>query len=208
MADPSEPARTTRVRARRNLRLVAIGVLAICVGGLGAAWLYSSLSGAQSVVMVTRTVYRDQVITDADLGVVALPSAPGIETVPGESLAAVVGQTALTDLVAGSVLSPRSFGAPAVEAGASRLGLRLAPGRLPASELPPGTPVLLVAVSRDTSEPPPGASVVGRIASLATELPDGATLIDVSVPREQAERVARLAAADQLVVVRQPETER
>ena len=208
MADPSETARATRVRARRNLRLVAIGVLAICVGGLGAAWLYASVSGAQSVVTVTRTVYRDQPITEADLGVVWLPSTPGIETVPGERLAAVVGQTALTDLVAGSVLSPRSYGAPAVEPGTARLGLRLAPGRLPASELPPGTPVLLVAVSRDAAAPPPGASVMGRIASLGTDLPDGATLIDVSVPQEQAERVARLAAGDQLVVVRQPETQR
>lgn len=196
------------MRSRRNLRLVAIGVLAICVGGLGAAWLYSSVAGANSVISVTRTVYRDQLITEADLGLVWLPSAPGLETVPGAQLEQVVGQTAHTDLVAGSVLSPRSFGAPAVEAGMSRLGLRLAPGRMPSSDLPPGTPVLLVAVSRESTQPPPGASVPAKVASGATALPDGATLIDVSVPQEQAEWVARLAASDQLVVVRQPGSQR
>lgn len=208
MSDVSEPTRATRVRPRRNLRLVAVGVLGMCLSGLGAAWLYSTAATGSSVVSVTRTVHRDQLITEADLGLVWLPSAPGIETVPGERLTEVVGQTAQTDLVAGSVLSPRSFGAPAVEVGTSRLGLRLAPGRLPASQLPPGTPVLLVAVSRDAAEPPPGASVVGRVASVGVTLPDGATLIDVSVPQEQAERVARLAAGDQLVVVRQPEGQR
>ncbi len=208
MAEPSESARASRVRTRRNLRLVAVGVLAMCLSGLGAAWLYSSAAGGSSVVGVTRTVYRGQLITDADVGLVWLPSTPGIGTVPGERLAEVIGQTAQTDLVVDSVLSPHSFGAPVVELGTSRLGLRLAPGRLPSTELPPGTPVLLVAVVRDSAEASPGPSVTGRIASTATTLPDGATLIDVSVPQEQAERVARLAAGDQLVVVRQPEGQR
>jgi hypothetical protein len=172
------------------------------------AWLYSSVADARSVVSVARTVYRGQLITEADLGVMSLPAAPGLETVPGDQVDQVVGQTAHADLVAGSVLSPRSFGAPVVEAGTARLGLRLAPGRMPSSELPPGTPVLLVAVARDGGEVPAGASVTGRVAAVAVELPDGASLLDVSVPQERAEWVARLAAGDQLVVVRQAEAQR
>ena len=203
MADPIDDARNPRARSRRDVRLIAIGVLAVCLSGLGAVWLYSSATDATSVVTVLRTVHRDQVITDADVGVISVPSVPGLETVPAEQLGVVVGQSAHTDLVAGSLLSPRSFGPPVVSAGMAQLGLRLSPGRVPSTELPPGTPVLLVAVARDGGEPPDAPSVLATVSSLTTEQPDGSTLLDVDVPQEHAERVARLAAGDQLVVVRQ-----
>lgn len=203
MADPIEDARNPRVRPRRDVRLIAIGVLAVCLSGLGAMWLYSSVTDASPVVTVLRSVPRDQVITAADVGLVSVPAVPGLETVPAERLAEVVGQSAHTDLVAGSLLSPRSYGPPVVRAGMAQLGLRLSPGRVPSTALPPGTPVLLVAVARDGGTPPDAPSVQAVIASAGIEQPDGSTLLDVDVPQEQAERVARLAAADQLVVVRQ-----
>ncbi len=203
MADPIAEARTARARPRRDLRLIAIGVLAVCLSGLGAVWLYSSATDATSVITVLRTVHRDQVITAADVGLASVPSVPGLETVPAEQLADVVGQSAHTDLVAGSLLSPRSFGPPVVGVGMAQLGLRLSPGRVPSTAMPPGTPVLLVAVARDGGEPPDAPSVLAKVASLGTEQPDGSTLLDVDVPQEHAERVARLAASDQLVVVRQ-----
>lgn len=204
MTDTAAPLQASPLRARRNVRLITAGVLAICLGGLGAAVLYANLADARSVIAVTRTVYRDQQITADDLAVTSLTPTPGLETVSAERIADVVGQTALTDLTAGSVLSPRSFGEPPVEAGVSRLGLKLAPGRMPAMPLPPGTEVLLVAVARDGGDPPEGASVTGRVASSASNLPDGSAVVDVTVPQAEAERVARLAAGDQLVVVRQP----
>ncbi|MCA0250853.1 MAG: SAF domain-containing protein [Actinobacteria bacterium] len=204
MAEPMTDARAPRVRPRRDLRLIAIGVLAICLGGLGAMWLYSAVTDVASVIAVTRTVHRDQIIAAEDLDVIAVPAVPGLTTVSADLFDQVVGRTAHLDLAAGSLLTPRSYGEPIVEAGRSQLGLRLAPGRIPAGELPAGTEVLLVAVSRDGSEPPTGASVLARVSFTGPEQPDGSVLLDVDVPREHAEYVARLAAADQLVVVREP----
>lgn len=206
MADGSPV--TGPLRARRNLRWITAGVLAICLGGLGAALLYGNLSSAHSVVTVKRTVYRDRLITAADLGVTSVVPAAGVDTVPAEEIEAVVGRTAHYDLTEGSLLTPRSFGEPLVEVGSVRLGLRLAAGRMPSAPMPPGTEVLLVPVGRDGGEPPAGPSVVGRVATMASELPDGASVVDVSVAAGEAERVARLAAADQLVLVRQPGGER
>lgn len=203
MADTIDELRHTRVRPRRDLRLLAIGVLAICLSGLGAVWLYSSATDASSVVTVLHTVHRDQIITAADVGLVSVPRVPGLETVAAERLDQVIGQTAHADLVEGALLSPRSFGPPIVAAGMAQLGLRLAPGRVPSSPLPPGTSVLLVAVALDGSDPAPGPSVLASVAALGIVQPDGATLLDVNVPVEHAERVARLAAGDRLVVVRQ-----
>jgi hypothetical protein len=203
MADSVDDIRHTRTRPRRDLRLIAIGVLAVCLSGLGAVWLYSSVTDAASVVTVLRSVHRDQVITEADLGLVSMPTVPGLETVPAARLAEVIGQSAQTDLVAGSLLSPRSFGPPVVRAGMAQLGLRLTPGRVPATALPPGTAVLLVAVAKDGGEPPDAPSVPATVAAVGAVQPDGSTLLDVDVPQDHAEQVARLAANDQLVVVRQ-----
>jgi len=194
----------SQVRNRRNLRWMAVGVLAVCLGGLGAALLYGNLSNAHTVVVVKRTVYRDQVITAADLGATSAVPALGVETLSSDQLDTVVGRTALSDLVEGSLLSPRSYGEPVVEAGSVRIGLRLAAGRLPSAAMPPGTEVLLVPVGRDGAEPPAGASVAARISTAAAVLPDGASIVDVSVPAAEGERVVRLAANEQLALVRLP----
>lgn len=191
------------VRARHNLRWLAAGVLAVCLGGLGAALLYTNLSDAHSVITIKRTVYRDQVITEADLGVTSAMPAAGVEWVPAEQMDEVLGRTARYDLTEGTLLSPRAYGAPIVEVGSVRIGLRLAAGRMPSAHMPPGTQVLLVPVGRDGGVPPAGPSVVGQVTSEASVLPDGASLVDVGVAAAEAERVARLAAADQLVLVRQ-----
>ncbi len=64
MGDSTRPA----IRARRNVGWIAAGVLAICLGGLGAALLYANLSSAASVITIKHSVYRDQVISADDFG--------------------------------------------------------------------------------------------------------------------------------------------
>jgi hypothetical protein len=176
--------------------------MAICLGGLGAALLYVNLSGAASVITIKRTVYRDQVISADDLAITALAAPPGVETVPGDRLGDIVGKTALTDLGAGGLLSPRAFGDPVMATGAVRVGLRLEPGRLPSSQLPPGTSVQLVPVAREGTAVPSGPSVAAVTASAPQVQTDGSTLIDVTVAAAAGERIAQLAAAGQLSIIR------
>jgi hypothetical protein len=196
------------VRTRRDLRWIAAGVLAMCLGGLGAALLYANLSSAASVIVIKHTVYRDQVITADDLGITSLAPPPGVETVPVSQLGEVIGKTALTDLVEGGLLSPRSFGEPVVAIGAVRVGLRLEPGRLPNSTLTAGTGIQLVPVGRDGGDPPSGQSVAATVASVPLAQADGSTLIDVTVSQAAGERVAQLAAAGELAVIRLPTASR
>ena len=192
----------TAIRARRNLRWITGGVLAICLGGLGAALLYGNLSSATPVITIKHTVYRDQLITADDLAITSLAPPPGLETVPAERLADIVGRTALTDLCEGGLLSLHSFGDPPVAAGAVQVGLRLEAGRLPSSALPPGTGVQLVPVGRDGAAAPAGGSVPAMIASMPQFQADGSALLDVAVSADVGERVAQLAAADQLALIR------
>lgn len=205
MSDAS-PLSATAVRPRRNLRWVALGVLAICLGGLGSAFLYLQLADAHAVVRVTRTIYRGEVVQASDLDAITLGAAVGLRTVPATEAASLIGQTALTDLPSGSLLVPGSLGPPEVESGVTRIGLKLAPGRLPISPLPAGTPILLVAVAKDTQSEPDGASVIAEVATAPSSQTDGSLVLDVSVPAAQAERIARLAALDLIVVVRRAVT--
>lgn len=193
------------VRTRRNVRWLAAGVLSVCLGGLGAALLYANASSATPVITIKRTVYRDQVITADDLGISSLAAPIGVEAVPAERLKQIVGRTATIDLARGGLLSPDSYGDPVVPAGAVRLGLRLEPGRLPNTNLLPGTSVLLVPVAREDGSFPGGASVAATTASVPQLQPDGSSLFDVNVAHNAGERLARLASSGQLAVIRLPQ---
>ncbi len=190
------------VRPRLDLRWIAAGILAVCLGGLGAALLYANLSGAASVVIIKNTVLRDQTIRADDLGITSANAPLGVQTVPAEALGDIVGKTAITDLVAGGLLSPQSVGDPVVASGTVRLGLRLEAGRIPVGDLPPGTSIRLVPVAGDAGNQPSGNSVNAVVASVPQRLDDGSTLLDVTVADHLGDRVARLAAANQLALVR------
>lgn len=87
--------------------------------------------------------------------------------------------------------------------GSSRVGLRLAPGRFPTTDLRPGTTVLVVALPAQggaVAEELP-ASVPATLVGDAGTQPDGSTLFALAVPSASAELVARLAAADRVALV-------
>ncbi len=196
------------VRARLDLRWLVAGVLAMCVGGLGAALLYANASSATPVITIKRTVYRDQMIAAEDLGVISLAVPIGVDVVAADQLAEIVGKTAIIDLPAGGLLTPAEFGEPVVPAGSARLGLRLEAGRLPISAMEPGASVLLVPVGRDGGEPPSGGSVPATIATIPRQQTDGSTVVDITLAAAEGSRVAQLAAAGQLAVLRVPGTKR
>ena len=204
MAEPT----LRSVRSRLDLRWLVAGVLALCVGGLGAALLYANASSATPVITIKRTVYRDQIITTEDLGVISLAVPIGLDTVAGDRLAEIVGKTAIIDLPAGGILTTAEFGEPVVAPGSVRLGLRLEAGRLPGSAVEPGASVLLVPVGRDGGEAPSGGSVPATIATTPRPQTDGSTVVDVTVSADEGTRVAQLAAAGQLSVLRVPGSKR
>lgn len=204
MAEPT----LRSVRSRLDLRWLVAGVLAVCVGGLGAALLYANASSATSVIAIKRTVYRDQIITAEDLGVISLAVPIGLDSVSADRLAEIVGKTAIIDLPAGGILTPAEFGEPVVPEGKVRLGLRLDAGRLPTSAVEPGAAVLLVPVGRDGGVPPSGGSVPATIATTPRQQTDGSSVVDLTLAAADGVRVAQLAAAGQLAVLRVPGAKR
>ncbi|NNG20473.1 hypothetical protein HJ590_13040 [Naumannella sp. ID2617S] len=204
---PGEPG---RVRTRRQPRWIAAGLLAIALGGLGAALLWQQLVTTTEAVVVSHRIPRGEVIRSGDLRSVDVGSTVGVSTVPAAEIPALVGKRALVELPEGALLAKGSVGTPSLDRGASQVGLKLAPGRLPTGDLPVGTPVRLVPLEDPRKQPgqpasgPPVPVVTATVAAPPRTGPDGvAVLVDVRVDQSLAQQVAELAAAERLALVKE-----
>ena len=214
-----------QLRARRSPKLVAVGVLAIVLGALGAAALYSAANDEAGAVTVTRHIPRGTEIAADDLAVVQVPAGFAVDTLHADDLDSLVGSTALTDLPAGSFPLSSHVGEDPLPEGQALVGFRMSHGQLPVSPMPSGTTIQLVDLS--TTAPAPAdqapaesapapqpaaapsstAPMQAVVAVAPTMLDDGASFtLDVLVALEHAEQVAQLAAAGELalVVVKEP----
>lgn len=202
--DTSLPARPegVQLRARRSPRLIAIGVLCVCLGGLGAAYLYGTVTRSQQVVMVAQTVQRGEVIDRADLAIVTIGAAPGVRTVSANQLDDVVGKSALLDLAQGSLLVGEAVGSPLIVANTSQVGLKLPAGRIPTGLLPASSNIILVEIEADKTTP--GRVFQGSLIAAPVSLGDGQTyVVDVRVASDIAPIVAVLAAQERIALIRQ-----
>lgn len=197
------------VRARRSPRWIVLGILLTCLGILGSWFLYAEVSGSHSVVIVANTLHRGVEVTRADLTTVTIGSAPGVETVDATELESLIGQRASVDVAAGSLLPPGALADELVPAvGHSVVGVRLPDGRAPAGHLVPGGAVRLVEVP-GTSESEPTESpdfVIDAVVVDTSPGADGLSLqVNVEVEKTQAAVVARLAAQERIVVIKEAE---
>ncbi|MDA8438069.1 MAG: SAF domain-containing protein [Propionibacterium sp.] len=199
----SHPAEV-RLRARRSPRLIALGILVAALGGLGGAALLTTSTHTRSVLVMARPVARGDLIEASDLAVATIGPAPGVRTVPASDLSRLVGRTARVDLPAGSLPGPDAAGDPLVPADYAQVGLRLEAGRLPVSELPPGTAIQLVPVSATAGDPAPDVTPVRAVVVQPARGTDtgSAMVLDVAVPSDKAVEVAQLAARGEVAVVR------
>jgi hypothetical protein len=206
--DQSSPDLTTgRLRARRQPKWIAAGVLAICLGGLGAAVLYTEAAQSSDVVILTRSVPRGEIVQASDFTVARVGSLTGVSYVSGSAIPGLVGRTALVDLPNGSLLPADSVGTPALVSGSAQVGLKLMPGRIPTGELPQGTPVVLVPLEDTRIAPGQDAALLEPIPATVLTPPrtgsDGvAILLDVRVAVDRSDEVAVLAATDRVALVK------
>jgi len=191
-----------RARPRRSPKLIAIGVLCACLGGLAAAFAWTNLSTAQTVVVAQRAVTRGEVIEPGDFGLADISTAPGVAVVPGDRLAGLIGQEALVDLPVGSLVGPQAVGRLSVPAGEAVVGLKLAAGRSPVGPLPYGTTVILVEIVADDEASTDPWTVRAMVVTASVVGTDGSVLVDVSLPESDALRATTFAARGDLAIMR------
>ena len=197
-----------RLPGRRNPRWIALGVVAICLGGLLAYAVYARVSTETRVLAVTSTVYRGEVVEAADLTTVVLHGDPPGPTVAAADQASVLGKRAVFDLPSGALLAPGSLAASALpDTGRSVVGLRLATGRAPASLLVPAAPVRIVALPAPANgtgakDALVGKTYAGRVVGANPGADGTSTVVDVEVDAGQAPTIASLGAQDRIALVR------
>lgn len=196
--DVTEPSTTrpegVQLRARRNPRLIALGVLLIVLGALGTAALYTTATHHRQAVAMANDVTRGREIRPSDLTVRELPSDQE-EGIDPQKMNDLVGKRALLDLPAGSFPTEQRLGDRSFPPGNVTLGLKFGPGKMPNTPLVPGQKIQLIGLTGKNT-------TTAVVAALPEKLADGATwLLDVSLPLEDAPAVAALAAVDQLVLI-------
>lgn len=204
---PTTPA-PPRLPGRRNPRWIALGVLAICLGGLLAYAVYARVSTETRVLTVASTVYRGEVVDAGDLTTVVVHGDPPGPVVRATDQDSVVGRRAVFDLPAGSLVAPGSLADVALpDTGRSVVGLRLATGRAPASLLVPSAPVRIVALpapatGTGTKDALVGKTYAGRVVGSTPGADGTSTVVDVEVDAGQAPTIASLGAQDRIALVR------
>ena len=197
-----------RLPSRRNPKWIALGVVAVCLGGLLSYVSYARVATESAVVAMTSTVYRGEVIDAGDLTSVTLSGDPRVPTIAADLAPTLVGQRAAYDLVGGSLVAPTAVTAAAVPtAQRAVVGMKLAGGRAPADFLVPGAPVRLVALppvdaQPGARDPYAGKTFAARTVSSVPGPDAGSLFVDVDVPAAQAPTIAMLAAQERLSVVR------
>ena len=202
-ATESTPA-PPRVPGRRNPKWIALGVVALCLGGLLSYVIYARLAEETAVVTVAQTVYRGEVIDATDLTTITLQGNTIVQAVPAADLDTMIGKRAAVDLVAGSVLVASGVTDESIPAsGRAVVGLKLSAGRTPTSLLIPAAAVRLVALpGQNGSDDLTGDTFTARIIDQANGADGTSILVNVDVAADQAAVIAQLAAQDRIALVR------
>lgn len=193
-------------RRRRRPALLALAIVMIVLGALGAAYLATSLGRTSVVIAVARPVAWGQTITAADLVEARVPADPALTPIPYADREEVIGGTAAIDLVPGSLLTRDAVTDQRFPPlGQQLVGVGVSAAQLPATPLRPGEDVLLVALAADGGIP--DASGTAPSAVEATVLrsgepgPDGLRVVDVLVDASDGPDVAARAAAGLIAIV-------
>ena len=198
-------------KGRRRPGLITAGVALAMLGALVAVWLVTSAGDRTDVVMLARDVPYGATLTSADLVLTAVAVDPAVATVSATDAAALVGQVAAADLVAGSLLAPGQVtvaGPPGPDE--VLVPLPVSAERLPASGLTAGDRILVVDTPATAADPPSTApeSFAATVVRLGAPDLNGVSVIDVVVAEADGPALAARAATGRFALVLQSHGER
>src|SRR5687767_4684995 len=196
-----------RMPGRRNPKWIALGIVALCLGGLLSYMIYARVASEVVVVAAAHTVDRGETIEPGDLTTITLRSGSLPQTVPAARLTDLVGKRAGFDLIEGSVIPSTAILAEAIPTeGHAIVGLKLASGRAPGNLLLPSSLVRLIALPAaaddSTADKLAGSIFVGRVIDQSPAADGTSIIVNVDVEAVAAPTIAMLAAQDRIAIVR------
>jgi hypothetical protein len=196
-----------RMPGRRNPKWIALGIVALCLGGLLSYMIYARVASEVAVVAAAHTVYRGETIEPGDLTTITLRTGSLPQAVPAARLNDLVGKRAGFDLIEGSVIPSTAILAEAIPTeGRAIVGLKLASGRAPDNLLLPSSLVRLIALPAaaddSTADKLAGSIFVGRVIDQSPAADGTSIMVNVDVEAGAAPTIAMLAAQDRIAIVR------
>jgi SAF domain len=196
-----------RMPGRRNPKWIALGIVALCLGGLLSYMIYARVASETAVVAAAHTIYRGERIEQGDLTTITLRGGSLPQTIPATKLTDLVGKRAAYDLIEGSVVPATGVVDQAIPAeGRAIVGLKLAAGRAPSTLLLPSSLVRLIAMpaaaDSSTTDELAGSTFVGRVIDQSPSADGTSILVNVDVEASAAPTIAMLAAQDRVAIVR------
>jgi hypothetical protein len=169
----------------------------IVLAGVVVAWALARAADRVQVVQIAQEVRAGEIISADDLVLAGVAHDGTVAAlVPAAAAETAIGKVASIDLQPGALLQSGMWrDAPTLGAGEQRVGVVLQPGRFP-DDLGRGDTA--VAAPLDPADPLVPVGV--RVLDVAVT-PEGATTLTLAVPGAAAVSVARLGAAEQLVLV-------
>ncbi|WP_228450151.1 flagella basal body P-ring formation protein FlgA [Streptomyces alkaliterrae] len=192
---------------------MALAVMLIALGGVGAWAGFAILSDRTQVLTVVAEVPAGETITAKHLGQANVALGPGVEAVPFSERDTIVGMRAKTGLEPGSLLTRGQVtDQPVVRKGEQVVPVGLKPALVPASRLSPGQVVQIVNVpdpnssgGADGRKGGRGAQdrelVTARVVALGEPQPGSdVRVLDVAVAAEDGPTVAAWSAQGAVAV--------
>ena len=206
-AAPSGTPQPPRMPGRRNPKWIALGIVALCLGGLLSYMIYIRVASEIAVVATAHTIYRGETIEHDDLTTITLRGGALPQAVPAARLTDLVGKRAGFDLIEGSVSPSTAIVAEAIPTeGHAVVGLKLAPGRAPGNLLLPSSLVRLIALPAvadgSATDKLAGTIFVGRVIDQSPAADGTSIMVNVDVEAGAAPTVAMLGAQDRIAIVR------
>lgn len=201
---PPLPTITPAPKLRSRPRVAAAGIALVAIGGLGGAYLLTSSTNAVDVVAVSTTVQRGQVITQSDLTTAAATLSPALKTVPADQMSSLIGKRAAADLTAGSLLTPAGVTTALTPAtGRTVVGVAVTGAQLPSQPLNAGDTIRVIDTPKAGDDPPSAAPSVVKATVVSTTVNTGLqrTIVDVTVPTDQAASLAARVATGRVAIV-------
>lgn len=199
-----EPAVAAPPKQRRRPALIGLGVALVALGGLGAAWLATSMSETVEVIAVREDVARGELITEADLTTASINADPALDPVRASRMDEVVDHYAAFDLPAGTLITENSFsGAVQPGEGEAMVGVAVTNAQMPREQLRPGDIVRIVDTPNPQDDPPRSTPNSIEATVVSSPVPDetGQSVIDVVLPEVRAPDLAARIATGRIVVI-------
>jgi len=198
------PQASARIKPRRRPLLFALMTALVAVGGLGAAYAYTSVSDTREVLAVARDVARGETIEPGDLTVVRVSVDPVLTPIAGSERSSMVGSRAAVDLWSGTLLTEQAVTAHLVPgAGESLVGVSLTPAQMPSEPLRSGDSVRIVSTPGDqgeiTDDDP--VTITATVVGVTRAEETGETVVDVAVPVGVSADLAARAATGRVALV-------